>query len=509
MSINKKIIVAALIGTLFGVSSCKKYLNVNTNPNGVLAPTVQTLLPEAQLYVGTALGVDMEIAGSFFAQYWTQSPSASQYHNLDQYAPGQDGFSTAWTNLYTANENFYQLYKLADSQKKKQYMAISLLMQAYTFELITDAFGDAPCKQALKGQYADGHIVNPVYDPQDSIYTTIIAYIDSANTLINPNDAVLPGSDDLVYGGDMTKWQKFANTLALRVYMRMSAVNPTAAQAGITALYANAATSTFIGTGDDAFIAYGANSANSNPLYAEEAGLAYTQNFVASATCIDTMVNNNDPRYNVFYEPVVGSAGLFAGLLQGNYNGNYAGTASYPSVYVAGDAQNNNATNSYKSGNAPVNLLTSYESLFLQAEVAARGWVVGDDASLFFSAIAANFNYYSGQFSDVTGSSGATNYSTYIAGGGYWTLYPTTGTTAQKLQYIITQKWFAMCGNQGFEAWTEWRRTGYPNFFVISESSIIGANFPKRFTYPSTESTTNSNYPGLKPITAKVWWDLL
>ena len=109
MSINKKIIVAAALGLTFGVSSCKKFLDVNQNPNGATAATVQTLLPGAELYVGTAQGVDLEIDGSFFAQYWTQNPGASQYHNLDQYAPGQDGFSTPWTNLYSAAENFFQL----------------------------------------------------------------------------------------------------------------------------------------------------------------------------------------------------------------------------------------------------------------------------------------------------------------------------------------------------------------------------------------------------------------
>ena len=103
---------------IFSVSSCKKYLNVNTNPNVAQSATVQTLLPAAQLYVGTALGVDMEIDGSILAQYWTESPVASQYNQLSQYAPGQDYFSTPWSNLYIAAENFYQLYKLADSQKK-------------------------------------------------------------------------------------------------------------------------------------------------------------------------------------------------------------------------------------------------------------------------------------------------------------------------------------------------------------------------------------------------------
>ena len=517
MSINKKIIGVALIGIIFGVSSCKKFLNVNTNPNYAQQATIKTLLPAAELYVGTSLGVDLEIDGSFFAQYWTQSPGASQYHSLDQYAPGQDAFSVPWTNLYAAEENFFQLYKLADSQKATNYMAIALLMQAYTFQLITDAWGDVPCSQALKGQYTDGHFVNPSYDAQLRVYDSILSYIAQANALINPS-AVVPTTDDLIYGkvasangvNVMNYWQEFSNTLALKTYMRLSAISPSVAQAGITALYAT--NPSFIGSlaGDDAYISYGYSASNENPLYAEEVGLGFVQNLVASATCLDTMMADNDPRMNVFYEPVSGTTS-FVSLQQGLYAVAYTGY-SFPSVCVGGDAQNVDAGGGYNSGNAPVNFLTSYESLFLQAEAAARGWsgvAAGTDATLFQQAIAANFNYYSGQFTAFTGNSGAAEYTSYMGSGAYWTLYPTGGTVAQKVQYIITQKYFSMCGNEGFEAWTEWRRTGYPNWLVISQSSIIGNSFPKRFTYPSSESTVNSSFPGLQPITAKVWWDLL
>ena len=503
MSINKKIIVTAAIGLAFGVSSCKKYLNVNTNPNIAQAATMPTLLPAAMLYVGTAQGVDLEVDGSFFAQFWTQNPGASQYHNLDQYAPGQDGFSTPWTNLYAANENFYQLYKLADSLRNKNYMAISLILQAYTFQLITDGWGSAPFSQALKGQFADGHLVNPAYDSQRVVYNGLVSYLNTADSLIALGDPATPGADDLIYQGQMGQWLKFSNTLKLKIYLRESAINPTQAQANIVAFMATSPT--FLGMGDDAFIGYGYNSANKNPLFAEEAGLGYTQNIVASSTCVDSMNSNSDPRLYVFYTPASAlGSNVFVGNPQGQYNITPAnGTISIASQYVAGNAQAAGSTN------APVNLLTSYESLFMQAEVAARGWVAGNDDSLFYQGIQASFNYYNTAFEATTGATGAANYANYIAAGGNWTIYPTGGSAATKVQYIITQKWFAMCGNQGFEAWTEWRRTGYPNFFIFSESSTIGNVFPKRFTYPTTESNVNSAFPGLVPLTTNVWWDVL
>ena len=108
---NRKIMsgVAGVLVLALSTSSCRKYLDVNTNPNVAPTATVKTLLPAAQLYVGTSAGVEMQIYGSFWAQYWTQSPGASQFHVLDQYAPGQDEFDRPWTNLYAAAENFFQL----------------------------------------------------------------------------------------------------------------------------------------------------------------------------------------------------------------------------------------------------------------------------------------------------------------------------------------------------------------------------------------------------------------
>lgn len=514
MLINKKIVFTLAVGLALSVSSCKKFLDVNTNPNISQTATVQTLLPAAQLYLGSSVGVELQIYGSFWAQYWTQSPNASQYIAVDQYATGQDAFSTSWTNLYAGAENFFQLYNLADTQKKKQYKAISLLMQAYTFQVITDGWGDVPFKQALKGQYIDGHLVNPKYDSQLVVYKGILAYIDTARKLISAADPIHPSTDDIIYGGNMTKWGKFANTLRLKVLMRMSNIDPTGTRTKIDSFFRAVPAPQFIGEGDDAVIAYGFSSANKSPLYAEASSttLAGTQNLVGSKTCIDSMNSNNDYRAYVFYEAT--SAGVPVGIAQSQYNVSLPSSSySIPNVYVAGDASNS------ASANAPVNLLTSWESYFLQAEAVARGYTTMASASddvLFYKGIHASFAYYNSQMSNEIGVDSAVAYDVYVNGDatiplapGYWAVYPTTGTVAEKVRHIITQKWFAMCGNQGFEAWTEWRRTGYPDFLVHPVNSLIGNNRPLRFLYPTSETTTNGNFPstGLLPLTSSVWWD--
>lgn len=502
MFINKKIVLAAAAILTLGVTSCRRMLDVNTNPNIAQAATKETLLPAGQLYLGSAMGVDMQIDGSIWAQFWAQTPVASQYISLEQYAPGQDVFSYPWSNLYSAATNFNQLYWLSDSLKSKPYKAVALLMQAYTFQNITDGWGDVPFTQALRGQYIDSHIVSPRYDSQRVVYMGIIRYIDSAKKLIAASTSLAPLDGDLIYGTTAGKftlnnWVKFANTLKLKVLLRMAYVEPATAKAMIDSLYLT--NPQFIAEGEDAFIRYGFNTNTKSPLYAEfsSATMGSIQNLAGSNTAIDTMNSNHDPRAFVFYG--TDASGAVSGIPQGSYNvSRPGGSYSIPSAVVAGDAQD------AASANAPVNLLTSWESYFLQAEVVARGWQPASsgmtDDALFLQGISASFTYYSAYL-------GPTDYNDYITGGGYWTTYPTGGSVEDKLRFIITQKWFAMNGNQGFEAWTEWRRTGYPDFLVQSKNSLIGSSKPQRFLYPTSESTGNTSYPGLKTLTERVWWD--
>jgi hypothetical protein len=509
MSINKKIIVAAVAGLTLGATSCRKYLDVNENPNIAHEVTVTTMLPAAQLYVGSAIGTDLQVNGSIWSQFWTQTPIGKEYIPFEQCAPTAASYDAGWKNLYAGASNFYQVEKLSVAQHKAQYQAIALLMQAYTFQALTDAWGDVPFKNALKGQYPDGHMVNPSYDSQKVVYKGIIGYIDSAKKLINFNDPSHPGADDLVYGGDMRKWMKFANTLKLRALLRMAQVDPVYAQTSLDTLMMGAPQ--FIGEGDDARIVYGAGMTNGNPLYSElnSIELGGIQQLAGSKSCIDSINTNNDYRGAVNYRllPTVG----LVGITQSAYditlpNGSY----SIPNVYTGADIS------SASSATAPVMLLSSWESFFLQAEAVASGMAVGNDVQLFYNGIHASFNYHSNNLLSEIGVTGQDAYDIYVNGdvpnsipAAYWSMYPTGGTASDKVRHILTQKWFSMCGTQGFEAWNEWRRTGYPDFLVAPRNSRIGTTVPSRFLYPASEAATNSNFPGLMPVITRVWWDVL
>lgn len=474
----------ALVGIAAG-TGCKKFRDVNVDPNNAADVSVDLLLPTAQADIAQVYGGKLQIIGSIWAQYWTQNPNASQYREVDQYQPDASFASNAWDEPYAvALKDLDQIIKKAGT--KKNYAAIAKILKGYTYQLITDQFGDAPFTEALMG---DAGITSPKYDNQEMIYNGIIAMVTEGRDELD-GESVAPGSDDLIYHGDLALWQKFANTLLLKMYMRLSERNPSLAQSGIAAIDATGIG--YLEEGEGAEVHYINEAGNFNPLYSEmnNAVINGIQNLIASKTVVDSMESNGDPRIAAFFTPVGGN---FVALEQGYFN-TPSPAASYatPSPAVGGDADQG------ASAEAPVKLMTSYESLFLQAEAAARGWIAGDAEELFQMGIMLNMGEYGIDEAD------ATDY----MDNAYWAQYPSGGTVQDQIKHIITQKWFSMCGNQGIEAWSEWRRTGYPDFFTISRGSRIGNQFPMRLPYPDDESSNNLNFPGQKLITDKVWWDV-
>jgi hypothetical protein len=199
------------------------------------------------------------------------------------------------------------------------------------------------------------------------------------------------------------------------------------------------------------------------------------------------MQARQDPRIPAYFQK---TGGVIKGMPQGSYDVNPNG-ASTPVPATGADPLTES------SALAPVKFISSYESNFLQAEAVARGWLAGNAMSLYREGIAASFRAYANDTSVANIA--------YINARA--AAFP--GAEPAMIDSIITQKYFAMALNQNFEAWTEWRRTGYPNFFVTSAvSSLPAGTYPARFLYPNTELTRNPNFPGAKVITEKVWWDV-
>src|SRR5687768_9221102 len=143
--------------------------------------------------------------------------------------------SRSWSGLYGILRNVDEFHKKAVEDGYEFHQGVALVMKAYTFGLITDLWGDAPYSQALKAEEGP-QFFKPVFDPQRDIYLGILADLETANTLLSKTAGEyenIDASQDVLYEGDVSKWRKFANSLALRYYMRLSLKEPGVAQEGI------------------------------------------------------------------------------------------------------------------------------------------------------------------------------------------------------------------------------------------------------------------------------------
>lgn len=487
MKIIAKYLLTVLLVTTLGLTACKDYLDINQDPNNPSTSTPALTLPVGFGEVAYLLGNEFQFLGNYFAQHWTQAGGANQYCDLEQYQMTSTSYDArVWGVFYAgALTDFKYVADQGKASNNPNYAAIGEIMQAYTFQIITDAWGDIPFSEAL----ASLTNLSPVYDPQEAVYAGMIPLLDDALARIDPA-APTPGADDLVFGGDMALWRKFANTLKLRIFLRQAYVKPAVAEAGVRALFGAGAP--FLELGETADVAFANQTQNRNPFFQTQVTFRGGVDVVASNSALGLLQRTQDPRLDEFYAPAeIGpNAGRFVGLNQG--------------VECTPARTSLQATNYSKPGPAvaspttAVPLISAAESYFLQAEAVARGWGSGASAAaLYEQGIRASFDYV-GE-SDAAATTFLLQPAVAYAG----------GEIEAQVNQIITQKWLSFSGTQGFEAWTEYRRTGYPDFISPSAASTLASGLlPKRVLYPSSEATRNQNYPGLKEIQVPVWWDV-
>ena len=471
-----------------GFASCKKQLDINTDPTRPTEASVDLVLPSALGYTAYNMASPYQILGGIWGQFWTQGPTANQYNNYEQYVIQSTTFNIQWQSLYTGPlTDFKYITEKGIELGRKNYAAIGKIMQAYVFQYLTDLHGDIPFSEAL-----DPTNPTPKFDAQEDVYNGLITLVDEGLSLINETSSDHPGTDDIVYGGDMELWKRFANTLKLKIYLRQAYIRPQVAEAGIKTMYASGAQ--FLEQGQDADIQFTTETFNQHPLYMTQNALS-NANLLASNTALSYLVENNDPRIDIFYQKatVAPNAGNYAGINQGNGK-NLTGTLdanmwSKPGPLVGGPKTD--------GGDAPVVLMSAAESYFLQAESVIREWGTGNAQALYENGVKASFAYW-GLSSQLSAN--------YLAQSTI--AFPAAASKEEKIDAVITQKWISMNGTQNVEAWTEWRRTGYPDIFQVSQASNIGNNFPVRILYSDTEVSRNPNTPAQKEITEKLWWDV-
>lgn len=465
----KYYLAALLAGTLI-LSSCSDSLfDINTSPNDPADVIPGLVLPAAQASNSYVFGGYYLNLGAFWSQQYVQSPSASQWAELESYNITEQDYDRQFTTIYAGCLLDYQYIreKTAPAANWKYY-SIATLLQAYTFQTMADLYDQVPFSEALQGV----KIVQPHYESGEVIYDSLFARIDDAvskDFTVSSNET--PGGNDLIFGGDMALWKKFANTLKLKMYMRYSTIDtlPDGSdgnryKAEILALLAE---NNFLST-DAKFSAFSTGQTTSNPFYNTFVD-RLTGNVALNTTLGNFMKTANDTlRLRAMFN---------ASATGANYNSVATGASSV----IVGSTLSNYATPKI-TATTPVYFFTKEESLFLQAEAQQR----------YGSSATAQTLYTTGVNASLVANG--------VASGAV--VYPFNG-----IQSIMEQKWVAAVNKRSIEAFFDLNRTGYPNFLSESISTILNpGEKPKRLFFPQGEQQTNANTPTRVPLTTKVWW---
>ncbi|NOR74643.1 MAG: SusD/RagB family nutrient-binding outer membrane lipoprotein [Draconibacterium sp.] len=507
---NSFIIALTLVFTL--VISCKDLDDLNINPNGVdpetadlnlLLPTIETGVGQSVMSLGFG-----KIAG---VMQHTQYDGWSGGHNSYDW----DNSNQSWSGYYGILRNNEEFYKKAVDGEFEFHKGVALVMRSYTLGLITDLWGDAPFSEALNAEQGSEHF-SPVFDAQQEIYMQILADLDTANMLLSKNSTsyknIVP-AQDVLYKGDVTKWRKFANSLALRYYMRLSAKEPGTAEDGIRRITSNPDNYPLIlDASENANISYPGDSPStswpSNTVFDPDPSGNYMRTKMCS-TFIEVLQSLNDPRLAVWANKIETPLLLVPGeeideIIDGvrnisqdqvdklysnefevdpDYDQEYVGI---PPSFIAAPAYNINPNleqgvfnphasqlnDIYKKTNGDLllmRLMSAAEVHFILSEAALYGWGPENPEDHYGAAIQQSMNAWG-----VGGSA-----ANYIAG------VPYSG-----LESIIEQKWIASW-TAAAESWFDYRRTGMPDLQTgeLAKRQAL----PIRFYY-HFESEISLNY---------------
>src|ERR1700754_191283 len=363
-----------LSGTLLlsVASSCKKELvDINKNPNATQNPQPDYLLTAAikntaDTYWGTANNMD---ASLLFVQYWAKI----QYTDPDRYIYTNGSFQELWTTGYSKSiVNLNKIISLADAQANPNYKGVALVLRSWVFTLLTDQYGDVPYKQATNIE----QFLTPAYDAQKDVYFALLDDLKSAQASLDPAGKAIAG--DVIYSNNINLWKKFANSLRLRIALRIADREPDKAKQVLADIQAEG--SGYINANSEIAQLVYLDSPNQNPI----SNLFDTRDdYRISKTIVDKLFELKDPRLPIYASPTKDATPQ-----------TYVGI---PNGLLVGDASNLGFTKTSKPGayflapHAPAVIISYAEVLFDRAEAAARGITAENAEDLYNQAIRASF----------------------------------------------------------------------------------------------------------------------
>ena len=436
-------------GAMLLNSSCKKtfFTNANNNPNAPKTVTPSVMLSTVEGSLAYVQGGDMSRFSSMFMQQtFGASRQCAAYY---QYTITNQDVDQVWSNMYTSVlMNDDSLMRPSDNKGYSLYSGVARVLMAYSLQLTVDFWGSAPYSTAFMGP-ANLH---PTYDGDKGLYDKIITLCDDAITKLGDTTTQVfaPGSEDVIYGGSTDQWIKFAHAVKARIYMHQSKGNVAMANKALAEIALS-----FTSNADNATYPFTGNTETSAHPWYQFNEQRDDISFI-SGSMIASMTDNNDPRVTM----LVDSADAMT-------NGDGL-TAFYGGI----------------TGN--VEFITYEELQFMKAEA-----LLNTGASIASVQTA----YQEGIKASMTKLKvSATDMAAYITSKG-------TITTANALSKIAWEEYVALYLNP--EAWTLYRRTGYPNITPVKAAGV-----PRRMLYPQTELSYNKvNVPASTMYSPKVFWD--
>ncbi|WP_181305839.1 SusD/RagB family nutrient-binding outer membrane lipoprotein [Rufibacter sp. XAAS-G3-1] len=491
------------------ISSCDEFLDVNTSPNNLPTSGVQYILPGSELGVGFVMGNTIQLVSSLWVQQ--MAGTGTQSDPYDRYSIGPAELDNEWTVMYSNLLDDLQQVKVQGREEGNfVHAGMAGILQAYVWAVTTDIWGDVPFSQALNIEGS----ATPAYDPQQHIYAGIITILNEAAADLNKTNAIPAGEGDLIYGGNIDKWTRVANSIKLKLYVQSRKKDAANATARINELITQ---NKFIASNADNFnVPFFASSGAQNPLY-QYNHLTRPNDMIASTRFLDSMRVLNDPRLPAILTQTGTSAATRTYI--GYENGAHtllnftSPNRSRWGLYIVGRGQTNlDGTINVAAANdqAPMRLITSYMVYYWLAEAALTLGTTGDPAALYRQALEANF-------SDISTFLGATyTPANFAADAQAYTnsrvaAFNAKPTAEGKLNVLIRDKWVSSAGN-AYEAYNDYRRTGYPRL-ALPQNALVGVNrIPTRWPYALSELQANrDNIPaGLDVYPAgflvPVWW---
>jgi hypothetical protein len=475
----KKYSIYILLGLSLLAASCKKDLEkINKNPNAAAQAQPDYLLTAAikntaDTYWGTTNTMNSSL---LFVQHWAKI----QYTEQDRYIFSNSSFQELWSTGYsTSITSLNSIIEQADKAGNPNYKGIALVLRSWVFLLLTDAYGDIPYTQAGNiDQY-----ITPEYDSQKDVYLGLLDELKNAAALLDPAANEIAG--DILYKGNIVLWKKFANSLRLRIALRIADREPQQAGAVMTALFGQ--TDPFISSNaENAQLAY-LTSPHQNPV---SALFETRDDYRISKSVTDRLLALNDPRLPVYASKTqTPTPQAYIGVPNGLSNGDASNL---------GFAKTSKPGTYFLTAQAPAVILTYAEVLFNRAEAAARGLTNENAAGLYTQAIKASLEQY-----NIADEAAAE----------YTAQADVQYDEANFKKSIGEQKWLALFG-QGLESFSEWRRLDYPVLPPAAEGVLHG-EIPVRFIYPGTEQSLNGvsykkavERQGADLLTTRLWFDV-